>query len=130
MVTITKEKLNKETWTNIAITRGDGVTLVLPIYLNNNGTRTAYTPDPTDVFALQVREHPVKSATDVPALVFQGSVSVVANKLTWDISATNTTKDCGHYYWDCQITQSGSAPFTFYKGWFNITPEATLPSTP
>ena len=31
MVTITKEKLNKETWTNIAITRGDGETLVLPI---------------------------------------------------------------------------------------------------
>lgn len=126
-----KEKIGKLEYTDIQITRGDGITLILPIFENNNGTISTYTPDPSDVFDLQVRERPVRTATDIPALIFQGSVSVNADdQLEWTISAADTTQNCGHYYWDCQIKQTGKPPFTFYQGWFDILPEGTIPTTP
>lgn len=130
MLSIIKEKVGQMTWNNIIITRGDGITLTLPILLNTNGTVTEYTPDGTDVFALQVRKGQVTKNTPTPDLLFQGSLSVVSNKLTWAISSADTTQDCGEYYWDCQITQSGKPPFTFYSGRFIIIPEETIPTTP
>lgn len=125
-----KERVGRLDYTNIQITRGDGITLTLPITQNNNGTVTDYTPDGSDTFALQVRERPVENATDIPSLIFEGDVSVVSNQLVWAISAADTTKNCGRYFWDCQITQSGKPPFTFYQGWFYILPEGTIPTTP
>ena len=129
MLSITEERIGKMKKTNIAINRGDGTTLVLPIILNQNGTKTPYTPDVSDVFALQVRKGKVTKASDIPALLFQGSLAVVNNQLEWTISATDTTQDCGTYYWDCQITKGG-VPFTFYSGEFEILPEETIPTTP
>ncbi len=124
MLSITEERIGKIKYTNIAITRGDDATLILPIFVDNNGVKTEYTPTGSDTFALQVRKGEVKNSTP-PQLLFQGSLAVVAGKLNWTISASNTTNDCGKYYWDCQITKSGK-DYTFYCGWFTILPEATI----
>lgn len=129
MLALTEERIGKIKYSNIAITRGDGTTLVLPIYLNQNGTRTAYTPQVGDTFALQVREAPVTKSNPTPALIFTGTLAVVNDKVEWTISESDTTIDCKKYYWDCQIT-TGGVPFTFYCGWLEILGEATIPTTP
>ena len=43
----------------------------------------------------------------------------------WHITVENTTRDCGVYYWDAQLT-SGSDVSTYLKGRLFIEEEATL----
>ena len=130
MLSLSEERIEKIKYSNIAITRGNDAELVLPIILNTNGTKTPYTPQAGDTFELQVRKSEVKKANPVPDLIFQGNVSVnLNNTLVWSISSTDTTQDCGTYYWDVDI-HTGGKTYTFYCGWFTILPESTLPPTP
>ena len=125
MVSVTESMVGNIPYTNISLTRGDDCTLVLPIYtVAADGTRTEYTPDVSDTFAVTVRVAPVENSGTTPTVVFNGSVSVVSDKVNWVISHSNSTQNCGKYYWDAQITTGGKI-YTFYQGTLNITPEVT-----
>jgi hypothetical protein len=126
MVNVSEETMGKVTYTNISLTRGDDCVLVLPIYtVSADGTRTEYTPTQSDTFAIQVREAPITKSGTTPAMIFSGTTSIESGKLNWTISHTNSTQNCGKYYWDAQITTNNKV-YTFYQGWFQITPEATV----
>lgn len=127
MVNVSEERLGQVIYTNITLTRGDDCTLVMPIYtVAADGTRTEYFPDPDDDFEIQVREAPVTGIGTAPAVIFTGTTSIDADgRLNWDISSTNSLQNVGKYYWDAQIT-TGTKVYTFYQGWLNIFPEATL----
>ena len=125
MVSVTEQAMGNIVYTNISLTRGDDCTLVLPIYtVAADGTRTEYTPQVSDTFAITVRVAPVETSGTTPTVVFNGSTSVVDGKLNWTISHSNSTQNCGKYYWDAQITTGGKI-YTFYQGTLNITPEVT-----
>ena len=125
MVSVSEQTLGNIVYTNISLTRGDDCTLVLPIYtVAADGTRTEYTPQVSDTFAITVRVAPVETSGTTPTVVFNGSTSVVDGKLNWTISHSNSTQNCGKYYWDAQITTGGKI-YTFYQGTLNITPEVT-----
>lgn len=112
--------------TDITLTRGDDVTLALGIYtVDQNGVKTPYVPDVSDVIKVEVRKSPITSSAITPIVVFAGSVTIDDDVPYWHISHTDSTIDCGEYYWDAQITISGEV-YTFYQGLLNIVPEVTL----
>lgn len=127
MVTVAEERLGQVIYTNITLTRGDDCTLVMPIYtVAADGTRTEYIPDVSDTFKIEVREAPVTGIGTAPEVIFTGSTSIDSDgRLNWNISTSDSTQNVGKYYWDAQITTGGKV-YTFYQGWLNIFPEATL----
>lgn len=125
MVSVTEQAMGNIVYTNISLTRGDDCTLVLPIYtVAADGTRTEYTPQNSDTFAITVRVAPVETSGTTPTVVFNGTTAIVDGRLNWTISHSNSTQNCGKYYWDAQITTGGKI-YTFYQGTLNITPEVT-----
>lgn len=125
MIFVSEEKIAGVKYTNITLTRGDDATLVLPIFsVAADGTRTPYTPLPGDTFKLQVRSEPITRSGQTPTVIFNGTITVVDGKPNWTISATDSTQNCGKYYWDAQITTGGKI-YTFYQGWLTIFKEAT-----
>ena len=113
-------------YTDITLTRGDDATLVLPVYsVAADGTRTAYSVTGSDTVAVQVRATPVTNSGTTPAVVINGTVTVSDGKPNWSISHSNSTINCGTYYWDAQITTGGKV-YTFYTGQFIVVPEVTM----
>lgn len=125
MVSVSEQTMGNICYTNISLTRGDDCTLVMPIYtVAADGTKTEYTPTGSDTFAITVRVAPIETSGTTPTVVFNGTTSIVDGKLNWTISHSNSTQNCGKYYWDAQITTGGNV-YTFYQGILNITPEVT-----
>lgn len=113
--------------TDITLTRGDDAVLVLPIVsVAADGTKSAYTLDPSDVVEVQVRANPVRNSSVTPAVIINGTVTDVDGTPNWSISHANSTIDCGTYFWDAQITTSAENTYTFYSGHLIIVPEDTL----
>ena len=126
MVNITEEKRDGILYTNIALTRGDDVTLEMPIFVvNSSGEKTEYTPINTDSFLIQVRRDKVKDSDTIPTLVFEGNTSIENEKLHWYISHVQSTQNCRKYYWDCQITKDNKT-YTIYQGYLTILPESSI----
>ena len=132
MIAVKEYIQNDIKYTDITLTRGDDAELVLPvIQINADGTETAYTPDASDSFAVQVRKGPVVDNTP-PAIVINGTVSVDQTDHCphWSISSADSTVDVASYFWDAEITTAAGKKYTFYTGRFIIIPEETLPASP
>lgn len=126
MINIKEYTQNGLPYTDIYLTRGDDATLVLPIIsVAADGTKTAYTMDPSDVVAVQVRATPITASSPTPAIIINGTVTVSDGVPSWSISHSNSTINVGTYYWDAQITTSAGDVYTFYQGQFTIIPEVT-----
>lgn len=105
---------------DIHITRGD--TGYLELIPKRNGV--AYSVTDGDVVALQVRANPIKSDAETE-LIFSGNVTVESGKPIWHLTTANTTRNCGVYYWDVQLTSNGEVS-TYAMGKFYIEEEKTV----
>lgn len=105
---------------DIHITRGDsGYLQLIPKQNGHN-----YAIGEGDTVSLQVRAKPIKNDVQTE-LVFAGDVTVTNGIPVWHITVANTTRDCGVYYWDCQLT-SGTDVYTYLIGKFYVEEEKTV----
>lgn len=127
MVSVSENMWGSVKYTNILLTRGDDIVLEMPLYkVNPDGTRQEYTPVNTDTFLIQVRQGPVTGAGNAPAIVFTGAASISSGRLRWSITHSNSTQNCGKYYYDVQMTQNDGKVYTPYQGWLEILPESSI----
>lgn len=105
---------------DVHITRGDsGYIELIP---KQDGA--VYELGENDEVALQVRAKPIKSDAQTE-LVFSGEIVVSDGVPVWHITVENTTRNCGEFFWDVQLT-SGSDVSTFARGRLIIEEEVTV----
>ena len=105
---------------DVHITRGD--TAYVEVVPMQDGE--PYTFQTGDTITLQVRTKPIKNDATTP-LVFAGEVTVENSIPVWHLRVSDTTRDCGVYYWDCQLN-SGSEVSTYLIGTLWIEEEKTV----
>ena len=105
---------------DIHITRGD--TGYLELIPKRDGK--TYQLASGDVVAVEVRVKPITGST-VTELVFAGSVDTSESVPVWHLTAADTTRECGVYFWDAQMTTSDGEVASYLTGRLFIEPEVT-----
>lgn len=105
---------------DIHITRGDSGYLEL---VPKRDGKT-YQLEKGDVVKVEVRAKPITGSAETE-LIFAGSIDTSDGVPVWHLTTADTTRECGVYYWDAQLT-SGSEVSTYVSGRFFVEEEKTV----